>query len=52
MTNKKRLCTVCGTKLIKIRDFIRQSGYSYYLECPKCEKKEKEKLKTLIKETI
>ncbi len=38
--NKKHICDKCGTQLIKVRDFIKQSGYSYYLECPKCTKKE------------
>ena len=36
MKNKKRLCKKCGTQLTKVRDFIKQSGYSYYLECPIC----------------
>jgi len=35
-----RKCKKCNTLLVKIRDFIKQSGYSYYLECPKCTKDE------------
>jgi uncharacterized Zn finger protein len=46
MSNLKRKCDKCKTQMIKVRDFIKQSGYSYYLECPKCTKeylKRKEK---------
>jgi len=40
MSNPKRICKKCKTLLIKVRDFIKQSGYSYFLECPNCDKRE------------
>ena len=45
LTYMKLKCNICGNQLRKVRDFIRQSGYKFYYECPVCWEIEKRKIK-------